>query len=322
MNDETPQFYLFVSFTRTSEESSRTVFYKVEGEPTAQSLCRLFTKECSEDKFHLREAEFFSTEEQVLLDERLDLLACYDDPDSGIYDPEPSPEIHLRAQYAVQAGVWEAQLRKRTPQQDRQSAHDDGESSSQRGSPTIDELSELPPEERRNSLLILLVLLAQAYYKLLECTISMSGYLWYLDLELNQSYLWTIEVITKLVKNSEDLNDFPISFEPLFDDLYPSTIRELEWEEVAPDAERFLSTVQRYAQSKRIYEPEKGSPGWCFVEFYRPSVNTAIQRAETYHKRVRQLYDRALATSARGPLVAPKLTNGSSFFRPRAFRFL
>jgi hypothetical protein len=148
---------------------------------------------------------------------------------------------------------------------------------------------EMPVEDRRVSGLILLMLLAQAYYKMLESVISMASWCSALDVELNQSYLWVTSSLTNLLKNHEDLKDFPVEFKPIFDDLYPSTVRDLDWEDmVAPEAERFLSTVQRYVHEKGVYEPDEGSTAWTFVQLFRPSIETAISLAQDYHKRMKQ----------------------------------
>jgi hypothetical protein len=145
---------------------------------------------------------------------------------------------------------------------------------------------QMSAEDRRNSALNLLFLLAQTYYKILELVVSSAFCA--LDLELNESYLWTITNLKNLLANHDDLKDFPGGFEPVFPDLYPSTIRDVEWEDmVAPDAEQFLSTVQKYVRSKGIYSPEQSSPAWVFVEMFRPSVETAIERAVAYDKRIR-----------------------------------
>lgn len=308
MKDHEGVFYLFACPTVTADESPQTVFYVTRGEAIGKSLCRLFLREYADDDsnptFRLKDVESISPEEQVLLDEMLDLLAIYDEPDPGLYDPEPSPDLHLRAQYAVRATKWEELLRRRTPPHDQDTDAEDIES--RRPETPVDGPPEVSPEEERNSALILLMLLAQAYYQALESTISMANILTELDLELNQSYLWTVETITNLLKNSEHLRDFPIPFQPLFDDLYPSTICDLDWRDaVAPEAERFLSTVQRYVLAKGIYDPPKGSIGWCFIELYRPSVNIAIERAVAYHKRVRKTYQSYLASTS-------KLTEPSS----------
>src|SRR5882672_7306544 len=110
---------------------------------------------------------------------------------------------------------------------------------------------QMSSEDRCNSALNLLFLLAQAYYKILELVVSSASWFCVLDLELNESYLWTITNLKNLLANHGDLQDFPGSFEPVLPDLYPSTIRDIEWEDmVAPDVEQFLSTVQKYVRSK------------------------------------------------------------------------
>lgn len=158
----------------------------------------------------------------------------------------------------------------------------------------------MPAEDRRNSGLNLLFLLAQAYYKILECVTPTASWCSALDLELNESYLWTITNLSNLLKNHEDLRDFPDTFEPLFSDLYPSTIRDVDWQDmVAPDVERFLSAVQRYVRSKGMYEPDESSPGRVFVEMFRSSIDTAIERAVSYNKRMRE-YARSAFGEASG----------------------
>jgi class 3 adenylate cyclase len=293
-----PLFYLFTS-SGIQDESSETVFYQVKGELLAKSLCELFTREYSDTDgwpaFHHKAIGSISVAEQVLLDESLDYLAVYDDPDPGIYDPPPSKHTMTLAEYALRAKKWEQLLRERPEVIEPNGTDDSG--SAPTNAPT-DELPEMPAEDRRNSGLILLMLLAQAYYKMLECTISMASWCASLDLQLNESYLWTVKSITNLLKNHEDLRDFPKEFKPLFHDLYPSTIRDLDWEDmVAPDAEEFLSTVQQYVHSKGIYDPEEGSAGWVFIELYRPAVNIAIERAIKYNKQMNQYCQRILGSS-------------------------
>lgn len=158
-------------------------------------------------------------------------------------------------------------------------------------------LPEMSAEERRNSGLIVLLLLAQTYYKLLECSVSTASWFTVLDLNLNQSYFWTVNNITNLLKNHEALKDFPIPFEPVFPDLYPTTVGDCDWDMVAPDVERFLSTVQQYVISKGTYEPEKDSLGWIFVELFRPSVCSAIESAIAYDTRMKQATQRHLSRS-------------------------
>jgi hypothetical protein len=150
-----------------------------------------------------------------------------------------------------------------------------------------DLLRGIPEEDDRNSGLILLMLLAQAYYKMLEATTSISDWLTMMDLKLNSSYMWTVQNLTNLLNNHKHLSDFPEKFEPIFEDLYPTTIADVEWQlMVAPHADGFLSAVQRYVVKKGTYEPEDGSPAWIMVQLFRPGVETAIERAENYNRRL------------------------------------
>ncbi len=304
-------FYLFASPTGKPDQSSATVFYKVKGESLAKSLCNLFTKEYSDASrrmaFHHKAGTSLSAEDQVLLDESLDWLAGYDDPDPGIYDPQPSEETLLLAQYAVRAQRWERLLRQRTDASNGNGTLGSRDPAHGKPPPT-DDLPEMSAEDRRNSGLIVLMLLAQAYYTMLESAISMASWVAARDLELNECYFWAVKNITNLLKNHGDLKDFPIPFEPLFPDLYPTTIRDVDWEDmVAPAAEQFLSTVQQYVHSKGTYDPEEGSPAWVFIELFRPGVKTAVERASAYNKRMRQHWQRLLGSSAQAPTESTPL---------------
>lgn len=192
-----------------------------------------------------------------------------------------------------QARIWHKQLQQASAVSDMSEEYlrarmAKGQSDEGR-SPRPEEIPEMPPEERQNSALIALMWFAQAYYKMLECTIAQAGGCAALDLELNQSYLWVVQNVKNLLKNKEVFSDFSIEFQPLLPDLYPQTIRDLEWDEmVAPEAERFLSTVQQYAHSKGIHDPEKGSSSWVFAEMLRPSIKSVIEEAEAYAKRMRE----------------------------------
>ena len=156
--------------------------------------------------------------------------------------------------------------------------------------PATEELLKgIPEEDDRNSSLILLMLFAHAYYKMLEATTSISDWLTTMDLELNHSYMWTVQNLTNLLRNNNHLSDFPEKFEPMFEDLYPTTIADVEWQlMVAPHADGFLAAVQRYVLKKGTYDPEEGSPAWIMVQLFRPGVETAIERAEKYNRRLRK----------------------------------
>jgi hypothetical protein len=282
----TPEFYLFASLSKQPE----AVFFKLKGETLAKLLRGLFTKQYAATEecpiFNYKAAASFTIEDRVLFGESLDWLDVYSDPDPGIYDPSPPKEMHLLAQYAVRAAKWEEMFRAIVEGFEAQYSRDDKDVSGSDFKQAAEGLH-MPPQEWRSAGLILLTQLAQTYYKLLECTISAAEWFTAMDLELNQSYFWAVVNITNLLKNHEALKDFPIEFKPVLPDLYPSTITDLEWADmVAPEAEHFLSTVQQYVYSKAPNEPPEGSAAWIFIQLFRPSIDTAIERAERYHKMI------------------------------------
>ena len=171
--------------------------------------------------------------------------------------------------------------------------------------PPTDKVPDMPAEDWRNAGLHLLMLLAQAYYKLLESAIGVPCAA--VDMDMNHSYLWTLKNIRNLLDNHPDLVDFPGPFEPVFPDLYPSSVRDVDWEDmVAPDAERFLSTVQEYVMDKGIHSPEEHSPAWIFIELFKPGVTSAIDAGEAYRKRMNQHFAKLMAqVSKRHPAQAP-----------------
>ncbi|MGH9489830.1 MAG: toll/interleukin-1 receptor domain-containing protein [Terriglobales bacterium] len=232
-------------------------------------------------------------DEQILLDEALSRLDVYDDPDPGIYDPPPTREMMTLVQYARRARVWESIIAARKDAQWENSPGSEAERQREepsRGEPEKPkpDLTQMSAEDRTNSALNLLFLLAQAYHKILECAIGTAEWCTALDPELNESYLWVTSNLQSLLKNHEGLRDFPGAFEPAFADLYPSTIRDVEWDDmVAPGAEQFLSSVQRYVLEKGVYPPEEHSPAWILVELFRSSINVAVERAIAYDQRMR-----------------------------------
>ena len=300
-------FYLYSPAAPSVPLTSENVFYRLDDGQWARALCRLFQREYSSGSerpyFSAQSADEIELEDQILLDEALSWLDVYDDPDPGLYDPPPPPEIITRAQYAKRAHAWESMLtarsgdRKKSPTPTSPEPAQGGGGSEGRGQagPTLPEGSlyaqhgmQMSEEDRLNSALNLLFLLAQAYYKILECVVGMATWCSALDLELNDSYLWTTSSLQNLLKNHEGLRDFPGAFEAAFPDLYPSTIRDVAWVDmVAPGAEQFLSTVQRYVREKGMYPPDEYSPAWTFVELFRPSVTLAIDRAVAYDQRMR-----------------------------------
>lgn len=290
-------FYLYSPSISSSPLHSGNVFYRAANEQSARALCRLFQKEYSSDTqgpyFSAQSTNEIEVDEQVLLDEALSWLDVYDDPDPGIYDPPPTAEMMRLAQYARRASTWESLIASRQGGGKKHSTTNNQESQ-QEGAASVKQeqaepaLPQMSEEDRLNSALNLLFLLAQTYYKILEGAIGMATWCSALDLELNESYLWTKSNLQNLLKNHEALKDFPGTFEPVFPDLYPSTIRDVEWADmIAPEAEQFLSSVQRYVREKGMYLPDEHSPAWTFVELFRPAINLAIERAIAYDQRMR-----------------------------------
>jgi len=405
--------YLFACFGSELRCSPATVFGRINDNSLIPSLISLLEKEFGDQgnpSFHAQLVTDTEEADQILLDEAIDELTIYDDPDPGVYDPPPSRQTMLRASYSQRAERWAEMLRSRKSKKTAKPEDKESDQTAVRqlavalqelrlatgellhrsekvdiypgpeiktyhqalrdAEPLVDGISahlthgrekpgqietdiretlqdlsravehvtsdyndrpgtyplpkeitgpgwealkglmplemvlamttmkpgdlEVPVEDRRGSGLILLMLLSQAYYKMLECVVSMASWCSALDVELNQSYLWVTSSLTNLLKNHEDLKDFPVEFKPILDDLYPSTVRDLDWEDImAPEAERFLSTVQRYVHEKGVYEPEEKSTAWTFVQLFRPSVETAISRALDYHKRMHQYAQKA-----------------------------
>jgi hypothetical protein len=289
-------YYLYTATSTSPTIHSGNVFYRTNGEEAAKILCQLFAKEYSSDtekfEFLFKCADDIHLADQILLDEALDLLEGYDDPDPGVYDYPPSKEMLECAEYARRAHSWEMILIARAGDK----RFSTGLESSHKKPTNASEESDTEPEpplpskaDRLNSGLNLFFLLAQAYYKVLESVISTASWCSALDLDLNESYQWIVTSLTNLLANHSDLQSFPTKFEPPFSDLFPSTIRDVDWQDmVAPEVEGFLSAVQKYVREKGMYPPEPSSPAWIFIELFRPSVDKAIERAIAYDRRMRQ----------------------------------
>ena len=106
--------YLYISGA-SAEVTSGNVFYVVEYASLAQTMCRLFTREYGYPSggtltFRFKLVCEVPPEDQILLDEAVDELRFYGDPDPGIYDPPPPENVLTRAQYALRAQRWEEML--------------------------------------------------------------------------------------------------------------------------------------------------------------------------------------------------------------------
>jgi len=110
-------FYLICSSSKPPTLGQGTVFYKTTDGTVAQSLCRLFAKEYggngAQHHFAAAPGAEVSLDDQILLDEVLDELEIYEDPDRGVYDPPPTQETMDRVQFAHRATTWEAMIQSR-----------------------------------------------------------------------------------------------------------------------------------------------------------------------------------------------------------------
>ncbi|MFZ4082040.1 MAG: hypothetical protein ACOYKN_12485 [Pirellula sp.] len=330
----TNRFFLSVGSEAPGPSS---VFYYVNDEWMAAELCNLFKSEPGE-AFDQQISYFMidgnDISQLVLLQESVDELAIYTEPDLGVYDAKPSAWMLQKASCFSRAQRWESTLESLRKQKaaasknqssseqsdskvsdsgsggsasSKERKNDTGSRATSASEQTLEDLlKEVPEEDCRNASHILLMLFAQAYYKMLEETTSISEWLTQMDMELNHSYLWTVQNLTSLLKNCPHLSDFPMKFEPIFEDLYPGTIEDVEWKlMVAPHAENFLSAVQKYTLKKGFYDPEEGSPAWIMVQLFRPGVDEAIERASNYNLRLRKLKQQILQKNSPSPKPNP-----------------
>ena len=106
--------YLFVASNGVDESPPDGVFYQAADAELAESLCRLCQREYGDQlRFTNKPSSSFSADEQVLMDEVLDDLSIYDDPDPGVYEFQPPRDLLRRAEYARRAQRWEEMLKRR-----------------------------------------------------------------------------------------------------------------------------------------------------------------------------------------------------------------
>jgi hypothetical protein len=103
--------YLFAS--KSGEATTATVFHRAKSQSIADELFRLFIKAYpagGAPAVHLRAAGAMAPEVRLLLDEAIDELAVYDDPDPGVYTPRASRALLERAEYSRRAKHWDSML--------------------------------------------------------------------------------------------------------------------------------------------------------------------------------------------------------------------
>jgi len=313
----TNRFFLSVGSEAPGPSS---VCYYVNDEWMAAELCKLFESELgesSEQKISYFMIDSNDISQLLLHLESVDELAIYTDPDLGVYDATPSENVVRRARYYSRAQHWESKLESLLKQKaaasknqssseqsdskgidsssggsasSKEPKNDTGSRATSASEQTLEDLlNEFPEEDCRNASYILLMWFAQDYHRMLEATTFHAEWLTAKDLNLNQSYIRTIQVLSNLLTENSYLSDFPEKFEPIFQDLYPSTIADVDWQwMVAPHADGFLATVQKYVLSKRTYDPKKDSPGWIILQMFLDEVQTAIENANNYDQSMRK----------------------------------
>jgi predicted nucleotide-binding protein len=295
-----PRYFLFIKHGK-SKLSSANVICECSDRNRAVELRDLFRTQFgapSNGAFAFQSGSTLTTAESVLIEETLERLRIYDDPDPGVYEPSPSQYDINRAAYMFRAEGWNAMLDRRVEQRkERESGESVREATEAEQIEAIfkeleerlaaGDIPKMEPEDARISGLNLLLLFSQAYYALLESATSTAAWCSAADPSLNHAYLWTIKNINALLANNVELKDFPASFEPIFDDLYPSTIVDCDWDEIVrPHAEQFLSQVQRYVLEKAIYDPVPGSPAAVMVQLFRHSIDDILKIAAAYSDRM------------------------------------
>lgn len=264
MTESAELFYLFAApHPFPGGCSVSTVFYKAEGEDLARAICdalgNKYGSSAAPPFFQMGTASAMTPTQRSELEDALDLLhgsSCDGDEASTVCHA-----IEERRAYARQAAARELIFSHGVPP--------------------------MSAEESRNASLNLLLMLAEAYYAMLECMVGGTKFGHGSDpgrlSRLNKSYLWITRNLSHLLGNEPDLRDFPSEFRPALPNLFPSALRDYDWEEmVGPGAEPFLATVQDYAARHGASEPEEGSAAWGFLELFRNGIETAMRNAEEY----------------------------------------
>lgn len=116
---ETPSsgFYIYMSSPNGCVCNSSSALYLCDDKDIAIAICRLckrsFVPEGDDTGFYIKPVDEVSPDDQLLIEEKLDDLRLYDDPDPGLYEHRVSNETLMQAQYAIQAAKWERRMKDR-----------------------------------------------------------------------------------------------------------------------------------------------------------------------------------------------------------------
>jgi hypothetical protein len=292
---ENNSFYLDSSCNNESDRGASSVFDKVKPEPVAKYLYEPLTKEEYAGAIEAREEAYtdksildsiaiddLSEEEEAKYDAQMERIAHIKDEILDEYYLGIEKEIEQYVQYTARAQAWIKLLRDMGITD---SPANPQESSSRSPSARLaDRAPQIDQMDWRNAGLNLLWLFAQGYYKLLESVIGCPCGT--LDIELNTFHHQLVKNIRTLLKNHEDLRDFPEPFEPAIPDLCPSTLCHTDWNTVAPKVEKFFSAAHKYVLAKDMHDPAPGSFARILIETFEPELAKAVEKGTAYRKRM------------------------------------
>ena len=143
-------------------------------------------------------------------------------------------------------------------------------------------LRQLSAEEMKILRQAMLFVLAQAYYKILQC-VSTAPMGW-VDLKLNQSYLGIVGVIRDTL-SSPDFKDFPGELGPSPESVFPSSeTGTLDWQDnIRPYIEDFLNRAQQYGGIALGTISIKGGFAKQAIDTMKHYLKLAIEEAEEYN---------------------------------------
>jgi hypothetical protein len=244
-------FYLHVvqePDTSLEELTQETVFNFIQCTPDElEILNELWAKQFPiTNKYFCVPANGMSVTDRILLDEAIENLRLYDEPDPGVYVPRPTPKVLERARLVRCTDEWLARLR--ADQNARDAA--------------------------RKTDLNKLCRLATGYCEMIK---SVRGLLFFeTDIELIHRYSWIICEIERLLSHSPHLRDLPVKFAPALPDMAQATLRSSS--DFVEVAESFVAKVFKLAHEKGMRPIESPIGG-------DDEIKLAVDAAHNYRSR-------------------------------------
>jgi len=156
----------------------------------------------------------------------------------------------------------------------------------------VSRVAALPQNEALFCLRVQLFLYAQAYHQLLQSVVGLE--LSTDDVTLNDSYLRVIDAIQGMLK-MEVFKDFPMKFEPVLEHLFSgSGIEVLEWDDIAPDVNSFLSSSQSYINRCGSIAPANNALLEDYLKPHKENIVKIIEYATEHRRRMRTAFPKVL----------------------------